>query len=495
MYIGLDVGTSGCKSVVTDRNGRILRSHTQAYALLADEEGRRELDAECVFRAVKACILAVSIGYEDSIRAIAVSSLGESVIPVDVSGKPLMPGILGTDIRGRQETQELLDRFGGQRISEITGQNVSFIYSLPTWMWLERHEPAICEKTWKFFTYQGYVLYCLCGEAVMDTTMATRTLAYDLERQDWSAELLSAAGVPKEQMLNVVPSGTVVGTLKTSLARELGLSGAPSIVVGSHDHICSALGSGVCQVGDCAVPCGTTEGFTAVMPSGSLKAKLIADCQISRQPFVCAGLDNTVAWQNTAGALYRWYSGLVCGAACAETYQTLAAEMPAKPTRLMVLPHFSGAATPDNDSLSKGAIMGLGLETTRGELYRALMEGVAYEDARILGCLRQASVNVRRIVCTGGAATDFNLQLKADVLRMEVDKIEGDYTGALGNALLACVADGCFPSAQIAAQCAVGEVKRFSPCSQDVYASRRELYQGLYQQLKPIHHAIAGFES
>ena len=164
--------------------------------------------------------------------------------------------------------------------------------------------------------------------------------------------------------------------------------------------------------------------------------------------------------------------------------------MPPKPSSVMVMPHFSGCATPYNDSQSRAAFLGIGLETDRYRLYRAIIEGVAFEDAMILGTLKKAGIPISRICCTGGTAIDRILQIKADVLRTQIYRPAVKNTGPFGNALLGAVEDGCFDNIAEAAETVTYD-RVFEPSASDYYAERVELYGSLYETLKKANHTLS----
>lgn len=488
MYIGLDIGTSGCKAAVMDASGKILGSCGVSYSMNVQHGGIRELDEELVFAGAMKCVSRVAAGRD--VRSITVSSLGEAVIPIDADGNSLHRGIIGSDLRGEEEAGTLVRKLGPLKLSEITGQHVSSIYSLPKEMWLANNVPGLADRVWKYLSFQSYMIYRLCGAAVIDHSLAARTLAFDIESLRWSDAVLGAAGIPRSAMPDAVRPGTCVGMLKESICKEIG-SRNVKVIAGAHDHICNAIGSGISRVGECAMPCGTTEGFTVVMPHGSLKAETIASCQISKQPYLIPGLENTIAWQNTAGAAYKWFASLF-GPEESHTdfFRDCEEKMPPKPSSVMVMPHFSGCATPYNDSQSRAAFLGIGLETDRYRLYRAIIEGVAFEDAMILGTLKKAGIPISRICCTGGTATDRILQIKADVLRTQIYRPAVKNTGPFGNALLGAVEDGCFDNIAEAAETVTYD-RVFEPSASDYYAERVELYGSLYETLKKANHTLS----
>ena len=304
MHIGLDIGTSGTKAALVSE-GRIIKAASAKYGMNT-RGGYRELDAEEVWNAVMGCLQ--EIGKIGPVRSITVSSLGEAIIPADKNGKPLYGSITGTDARGIQQYKKLCRGIEPLRLAQITGVNPGALYSLCKISWLKENEPELWKKIEHVFTFQDFIVYRLCGAAAIDHSMASRTMLFDIEEKQWSKEISALADIDSGVMSEPFIAGTIVGRLKDSLAAELGIKGNPVIVLGAHDHISNAVGCGVCKVGWAADAYGTTEGITAVIDKRSLKADSIIRYGISREPFVQAGLYNTVAWNNTSGVLLQWFA-------------------------------------------------------------------------------------------------------------------------------------------------------------------------------------------
>lgn len=492
MYIGMDIGTSGTKAALIDGDGRVLKSHQISYSFCNTKNGYRELDASVVWKGVEECLS--NVGRGTLVRAITVSALGEAIVPIDQKGAPLAPSISGTDARGRKELEELTSFFGEQKLTEITGLNLSSIYSINKILWFKKHQQALYYKAWKFVTFQDYVIYKISGIAVLDYSMASRTLMFDIDRNDWSEEILKKTGIDREKLSVPCRGGSIVGTMLKAVAQKMGLSEDVKIVVGTHDHICNAIGGGAVNYGECVNTVGTTEGVTALIRRTQLKQQDIHEFQISCEPFVLQDMYNTVAWNNTSGVLLKWFAeefvqkNVTSGGGILEIYKQLNKEIKSEPTDLLVLPYFSGAATPHMDEYAKGVILGLTLNTDRSDIYKALMEGANYELALILDCLNQIGINVQRLICTGGALSDQLLQVKADILGREIYTLDNRQAGTLGGAILGAVALNDFADLGEAVE---KMVKIEGVCEPNLYNHERyrgkiQLYRELYEKTAPI---------
>ncbi len=498
MYLGVDIGTSGVKASAVDRDGGILASAYRCFHILGLENNYRELDPAAVADSAKSAIReAVAGSGQNRFDLILVSSLGEAVIPVDRRGRYLMNCIIGSDRRGAEDLDQLCSLISPARLAEITGLNLSVIYSLNKILYLRRLRPEVYGRTWKFLLAGDYLVHLLTGEAVLDYSMASRTLAFDLEKKCWSEEILQHADVSPELFSRPVLAGTVAGTLLPSAAADLGLSPKTKVAIGTHDHICNALGVGAVKSGHCSNAVGTTEGITAIL-NDRLDAHTTSANNISCQPFVLDGMYNTVAWHNTAGALVNWFLDMHYGKdrTAAETSSILAGldqDSRHTPSSLLVLPHFSGATTNAMDDRSKGAIFGLTLGTDKNDIFRGLLEGACFECRLIVDALREAALPVDRIyVSGGGSRSSFWVQAKADILAMPVTVAREANSGALGAAVLASLVCGHCHSLEEAAQTIVkpGQEVHPIPANVALYQERYQEYRQLYAKACAASHLL-----
>ncbi len=484
-FIGLDIGTSGAKALCMDENGRVEKICRAGYRLSPSGGGRRELNPERVWQAARRCLGEAGGGRE--IEAVSVSALGEAVTAVDASGKCLTAGITGTDERGREYYEEFMGRVGNRKVTEITGLPASPLYSLGKILWMREALPEVFEKIKKVVTFQDFVIFRLCGETAVDVSMASRTMLFDYRARRWSPWLFEQAELPVTLMSEVVASGTAVGVVGEKLRRELGIRGKALVVAGCHDHIANALGAGVCRAGECVNAAGTTEGLTVVMEPDILDGESVEKYQIACEPFAIPGLYNTVAFSNASGSVLKWFVKDILRAKDG-MYGILGSAIRQEPSPVLVLPHFAGAATPRMDEHSKGALLGLTLEAGREEIYQALVEGTQMELGLIYRCLLDAKVPIRKMMATGGMASEEILQMKADILGCEICTPDCAETGAAGGAILGAAACGVYRDVEEAVCRMTREKKRYIPNEKrhEAYRRRQEVYDGLYGRLTGI---------
>lgn len=489
--LGVDVGTTGCKSIAFDGSGRVLAEARREYPLMNPKPGYWELDAEQVWRDVAATIAEVAAATKaDPITALAVSALGEAVVPVGHDRRPLAGGPVSADFRAPAQMEKLSAALGDAAIYAITGQPGTAFYSLPKMMWWRETTPELYDRVWKFLCFGDYVLARMGLDPVIDPSMAARTLAFDIHRGEWSETILQAAGIPVDRLPAVMPSGTLVGHLDAGMAASLGLPPSVAVVTGGFDQACGALGVGVVDAGTGFYGLGTTEALALVVepPLPNLETLHVALC-----PHVAPGRMLAMAGSQTGGRLLHWYRNEfaareedVARASGRDVYEVILDSLSPEPSPLIVLPHFTGSGTIHNDPYSKGAIIGLTFDSKRSDVAKAVLEGVTYEQASCLDHLDAAGVAIRRLMVVGGGArSDTALQIKADIMGRDLCRPETSDASCLGAALLAGLATGVYSDLADVKRIVERDAVTFvpDPDRRRVYRQRLAVYEGLYDAL------------
>ncbi len=492
--LGLDLGTTGVKSTITDNEGNILSASYEEYKTESPKEGEYELDPEVVWQSSKKVMKDSKKFVKEDISAMSVSSFGEAFVAVDEDGKPLMNTLLQTDSRGKDELKELLNNISADQIREKTGLNPAVTFAVPKIMWIKKNRPDVYKKTHLILLYGAYILYRLGGVSAIDYTLADRSLAFNVTTNEWDQDILNAAGIDKEILPNTYRLGTIVGAIKPKLAEELGINATMKLVTGAHDQICVSIGAGAINDGDCTNGMGSVDNLSPVF-SDTSKLKQNAEKNYPTIPY----MDNkftTVSYIYDGGTSLKWFrdafgAGEVAAAnlASVSVYDIFDHYIAKKPTNLLVLPHFSGAAVPYFDEDSRGMIMGISGATRKGDIYRALMEGVAYEQRINMENMAAGNINIKKLFATGGGSrSDTWLQIKADVLNKEVSRIHMKESGTLGVIIMAGVAVGLFDSFETAMKKLVTVDKVFKPIPENVefYNNQYKKYVELYKFEKKL---------
>ena len=489
IFLGLDIGSSGCKCIAISEDGTLRASCGREYP---KQPGQIGLDAEVLFSHVCEVILGCSqkIGDKSQIVSVTVSSFGESFVPVDRSGRTLSDIALYTDNWGKEETEHLQRTVPG--MSRITGAAPNSLYALPKMMWLLKDRPDIADRIWKFLQIADFIIYRLCGEAVIDYSLSCRSLAFDIDTKNWSGDVLSAAGIRADQLSSPVPAGSIAGTLRSDLSATLGLPSHTKIVVGAHDQVASAVGAGALRPGEAVVGTGSVECITPVYASPILEENFL------RQNYVCIphavpGNYVTYAFTLSGGSLLPWYRDRLAPhlkSAAAEKnrsiYELLDDTCPASSSDVMVIPHFGGTGTPELNPSALGTVTGLNMSTGLPEIYRAILEGLCFELCYNREQLSRFGISFSSVYATGGGAkSPLWLRLKADILGIPVAAVETADAGAMGGAMMAAVSLGTFTTLTQASEVFV---KIKEPVVPDIRESAR--YAEKYEKYKRVRKAL-----
>lgn len=489
-FLGVDIGTGGCKATVCDERGRLYGSAYVEYGTLR-RQGRHELDSREVWDGIRTVIRrAVEESPGQRVEAVCASSLGEAAVPVDEHRNILGNAMVYTDCRGQSEVQAICDRVGRLRVGEITGVNPNRIFTVNKVMWLRQHEPDLYEKTYKFLQFEDFLTFMLTGRAVVSYALASRTMAFDVVRKCWSEEILSAAGVPSGKFSTPCATGTIAGEVLPEMARVLGLPDGVKVVVGAQDQTCAAVGAGILENGMAVDGMGSTHCITTVFDRPVI-SKFTINAGYACCPYVIEGMYATYAYNFSGGNLIRWFRDTLarqeyeeCTKKEVSVYRELDSRADAEPNDLLVLPHFTGAGPPYMDDDSRGIVYGLSLNTTLPQLYRAFLEGVSFEMRHNLETLSGAGVRIHTLrACGGGANSRVWLQMQSDIFGMPIEQLRTSEAGTLGCAAICGTALGAFESLRQGASVYLDIGVRYEPdpSHRDYYREKYDRFLRLYE--------------
>src|SRR5208282_3052102 len=403
----------------------------------------------------------------------------------------IAPAILNQDNRATDETVQFEGTFGKKRLFEITGLVAHPMYPVPKILWLHKHRPDIFASPVRFLSVIGYVLSRLGLPPYIDYSLASRYLAFDIRRRRWSDEILAATEIDAECLPVPVPAGTIAGKLEGAAASQLGLLPSTMVVMGGHDQPCGALGVGAIAPGRVANSMGTYECLVASsdQPSSTdvaLAASLNSYCHVIPDKFV------TLAYF-PSGIMIKWFHDLLydgdSGQAESTHYAALERDAPAGPTGLCITPNLIGTCNPDFNSHARGIIAGLSPNTTRSQIYKGILEGLACELSQMTDILASAVGEFRDVYVTGGGSRSvLGLQLRAALSGRRLHVMECPEAVCLGAAILAGVASGEYGSLREAVELVVRDVSEVSPdpAMAAAYAQQAKQYRHLSSALTAI---------
>ncbi|MBR1523902.1 MAG: carbohydrate kinase [Lachnospiraceae bacterium] len=500
---GLDIGTTGCKCTVFDEKGMQLGRAYRDYPARRGAGGH-EIDVTALMVSIYDVISEMAEQYTD-IAGIGVTSFGETFVMTDAEGSPLASAMLYTDPRGAAECAELTDALGAKHIAEITGITPHEMYGLPKMMWRKRHDPQVYEKTRHIFQMEDFVVFSLTGNAVIDYSLATRSMAFDIEKLCWSSELFDVAGIDAALMSRPVPTGSDAGIIKEIVSKKTGLPHDCHVIAMSQDQVAAAIGAGAFSSDVAVDGAGTVQCLTPVFDQKPDVGKMMPGKYVI-VPYAIPGKYVTYAFSYTGGALIQWatqtlarHEEILAKEAGMTVNEFLERQYAAKrkadgldpdgPSGMLVLPHFAGAATPYMDTESKGVIVGLTTDTSVAEIYRGCMEGVTYEMYLNYKNVTGAEASVKKLHDTGGGArSETWMQMKADILGLPIVALKTVDAGTAGCAMMTGIALGTFKDLDDAASYMIEIKKTYEPREEyhKKYLEVFDRYEKLYGSVRPI---------
>jgi xylulokinase len=490
--LGIDIGTYETKGVLVDAEGRIAGRAARGHDMLVPRPGWAEHrpledwwgDVVHVCRA----LLAETKVDPGAIAAMAVSAIGPCMLPVDADGAPLMNGVLyGVDGRAAAEIAELDARIGAQTILARCGNALTSQSVGPKILWLKRNRPDLYARTARVHTSTSFVVERLTGEAVIDHyTAANFSPLYDVDRQDWVDDL-AADILPLEKLPRLVWSTEIAGGITAAAAAETGLKAGTPVTAGTIDAAAEAISVGLRDPGDMMLMYGSTVFIIA------LASERVRDARLWYAPWLFPGEHASMAGLATSGTLTHWFRDRFARELPRdEAFATLAAEAEASPpgaNGLLALPYFSGERTPIHDPHARGTFFGLDLTHSRGDLYRALLEGIAYATAHVVETYRDVGAAPRRVLAVGGGVKNrIWLEATSDMSGLAQQLCRETIGASYGDAFLAAVATGRAKRDDIAAWNPVS--RTVAPTPRPEYEAGFPLFKRLYEATKDIAHAL-----
>jgi sugar (pentulose or hexulose) kinase len=456
LLLAIDAGTTSIKAGLFSPDGRCLGVGRQEYQLETPAADRVQLDPEVYWQA---CLKSVHEAIQqpgvrpEQVKALAVSSQGETTITLDAMGKVIYPALVWLDNRASDQAAFLAERFGKDVYSRTGIPDI-----VPTWsackiLWIRQNEPEVFSRAHKFLLVQDYLIYRLTGRIVTDGSVSCTTLNYDIVKNTWWADVQDAIGIRTEQLPEIVQPGANVGALSPEAAWQLGLSIKTSVVTGGMDQAVGAIGAGNFKPGRVSESTGAALAIQATIADPMIDQSKVVPVYYHSVP----GQYLFVPVCPTAGMAFKWFRDSFfqdemkkAEADKMDAYDRLtqlAQSVPAGSDGLIMLPHMMGAFSPEPNLLARGSFTGFTLSHTRGHFVRALLEGVAFLLKRNLEYIERTGIVIHEIRSTGGGARSrlWN-QIKTNVCNRPVVTLVNEETALLGDAILAGVASGVFQS-------------------------------------------------
>ncbi|MCH5375766.1 MAG: hypothetical protein JJ992_17480 [Planctomycetes bacterium] len=505
--VGIDLGSTNLKSIVYDTAGRAVAGAsrpTQRVNPYPDHPAWAVWQPEQIWEGVCQCLLE-SISHLDDparIRGVAVTGMGMDGVPLDRDGRWLYPFISWHCPRTEPQHRWWLEHIGAEEQFGIGGNQVWVFNTALRLLWMAENEPEILRQTHKWVLIEDFVNYQLSGELATDYSMASTTLLFDQRRRRWSEPLLRRSGIDAALLCDPQPSGTDLGEVHSTAAEATGLPAGTPVILGGHDYLCGALPTGVFRPGVVGDVTGTWEMVVAaldepVLTPEVLRMGILVDSHVARGRWAAMGA--TVAaeqlewFRREYGQPEKQRSEDAGGVDWDYLMESAEASSPGA-GGCIFLPHMSGSHCPVVDHRSLGAFVGLKNITTKGDMLRAIIEGLDYQFLQVVQGFDQGlGVKPDRIVAIGGAVNNrFWMQNKADVVGTPIEVPQIDEAVVLGAAVLAGIGIGIYEDeADAYAQVyRPGEIYEPDPARHAQYLERFAIFSRLYSALKEVHHEL-----
>lgn len=464
LVLAIDCSTTASKAVAWDRFGNAVAEGRSSLALLTPHPGWGEQDAREWWTATVEAIRQVTAAIDPArIAAICVTHQRETFVPVDDAGEPLRNGILWLDERSRDQLASLDRRFGHARLHELTGRPPSLTQSLPKLAWLQEHEPDVLSRAAHIVDVHAFLVHAMSGAWVTSVPCADPMGIIDLHRGEWAESLIAEIGLRADQFVALAPPGSVIATVSAGAASECGLRAGTPIVAGAGDGQAASLGAGVTGPGKAFINLGTA------IASGAVTDRYVTDLAYR----TCAGaVPGTFVLESVlrgGTATVTWFMDHFAdtrlpGDVYAE-YERQASSLPPGAHGLMLVPYWNTVMNPYWDPAASGLVVGWTTGHRRCHLYRAILEGIAFEQRLAMeGVAASSGTPIAEYVLLGGGSrSSLWRQIMADVLAAPISLARTADATNLGAGVLAAWAAGWFDSPQAAAESMTGSTERVLP--------------------------------
>jgi xylulokinase len=506
LLLGIDIGTYSSKGVLCRPDGAILAEARADHEMSIPKPGYAEHDADGVWwsdfkQIAKAISAKIPVG--DEIAAVGVSAIGACVLPVDIEGMPLRPGILyGVDTRAVSQIEELENKYSRESLVEFGGTRLTTQAIGPKILWIKQNEPEIYRKAAKFITSTSFIIHKLTGNYVIDAHTATEfNPLLNIKSVSWdnkfAEDIVSLDKLPK-----IGWSNEIAGVVTSAASSDTGIPEGTPVNFGAVDALSEAVSVGVVETGELMIMYGSTAFFIFLIE------KPISTNELWLEAGAFKGQYEYSAGLSTSGSATTWFRDqfakeliLAESKGSPNAYTTLAEEASASPVGsngLIMLPYMSGERTPIFDPKARGVFAGLSLSHSRGDMYRAVLEGTAFAIRMNLEAMERAGARIKHGVAVGGGASnELWLQMVSDISGIPQMLPEKTIGASYGDAFLAGLAIGAIENVGVLKNSWVKIKREIYPDMEKkkVYDQLYLLFKDLYQQSKSVIHQLADLQS
>jgi xylulokinase len=502
--MGIDVGTSGIKTIIIDEHGNLIAQAFEDIPLHTPYPNWAEQDPHDWWRATLNTVreaLSTSNIDPDTLAGIGLSGQMHSAVLLDQHNEVLRPAILWCDTRTSDQCRWITDTVGEENLVKWVSNPALEGFTAPKLIWVREHEPEIYEKIKHVALPKDYIRYKLTEEYAMDVSDAAGTLLFDVQQRQWSKEMMDAIGLPYDVMPAVFESIDICGSITDGVAEATGLKGGTPVVAGGADNTCGAVGTGIVRPGRVLASLGTSGVVFAHMDEVQVDPELRVHsfCHSIPNKWYLMGVvlfaGGSLQWlRNTIGEI-EMSAARMLHTDPYELMTTQASRAPIGSEGLIFLPYLMGERTPHKDANAKGAFIGLTGRHDRTHMIRSVLEGITFAMRDSIEIMRDLGLSISEIRTTGGGArSELWRQIQANIYGAEVVTVNVDEGPAYGAAILAAVGTGVYDQVEEATDALVKIVTRTEPDSKSMeqYNEYYQIYQDMYPLLKPGFDRLSG---
>lgn len=486
-FLGIDLGTSSVKIILINDKGEVVESVSKTYPINYPEAGWAEQNPRDWWNrtreGIKELLHKGTIKAED-INGIGISGQMHGLVILDENNDVLMPAILWCDQRTEKQCDYLNNEFGQDKLSKLTGNKALTGFTMPKVLWVKENKPEIYKKIRHIMLPKDYINYKLTGNFASDVSDASGTLMFDVKNRRWSKEMIKLLEIDEKVLPKVYESWEVIGNITEDVSVELGLSTNTVVVAGAGDQAAGAVGTGTTDTGVISVAMGTSGVVFACDEKFSVdkENRLHSFCHAN-------GKWHQMGVMLSGASCLQWWAETV-NSDIPNTYEKLISEANESivgSNKLFFQPYLMGERTPHSDVNAKGSFIGFNMTHKRGDMTRAILEGVCFGLRDSLEILKNLNIEAKEVrVSGGGAKTKLWRQILADIFNLNICIINSTEGGSYGGAILASVGCGLFSSVDEACKAFIKVTDVTKPITENVekYNKAYSIYSSLYYCLK-----------
>ncbi len=489
LYIGIDLGTSSVKLLLSDEKGNIQKTVSKDYPLMFPHPGWSEQDPLEWFDKTMEALKELVSGIDKSlVKGISFGGQMHGLVALDENDNVIRPAILWNDNRTTAEVDFLNNEIGKDKLSEYTA-NIAFAgFTAPKILWMKKNEPENFSRIKKIMLPKDYLAYRLSGTFCTDYSDASGMLLLDVKNRKWSKEMLEICSISEDQLPQLFESYEKVGTLKKEIADETGLGADVVIAAGAGDNAAAAVGTGTVGDGMCNISLGTSGTIFisskkfGVDPNNALHSFDHAD-----------GSFHLMGCMLSAASTKKWWMEDILKSKDYFGEEGLMNKNLGE-NHVFFLPYLMGERSPWNDPNARGTFTGITLDTSRYDMLQAVMEGMAYATRDMYEVARSIGICPERTkICGGGGKSVIERIMIANILNITVDVPVSEEGPGMGGAMLAMVACGEYASVEEAAAAIIKVKEVVEPEAELVkkYEEQYQKFKSIYPALKPVFPVIA----